>query len=171
MSTASRPPFVPIRRVITGHSADGKSVIVEDAPVEPHPFGPKQATFFTDLYWTDEFPADNGLEFKDLAKDHTNDIFSQNGSSVKLTEFPPGGASPFHRTVTLDYAVILHGSITVILDDNKRVLLNAGDVIVQRGTIHSWLNESNEWCRMLAIMLPAQKVKVGEKELGPEFRI
>lgn len=172
MSTANRPPFAPLRRVITGHSTDGKSVIIEDAAVEPHPFGHKQETFFTDLYWTDEFPADNGLEFKDLAKDHTNDIFSQNGSSVKLTEFPPGGSSvrvsssiivkreltsdmhqPYHRTVTLDYAIILHGSITVILDDNKCVLLNTGDVLVQRGTIHSWLNEGTEWCRMLAIML------------------
>lgn len=60
---------------------------------------------------------------------------------------------PYHRTVTLDYAIILHGSITVILDDNKCVLLNTGDVLVQRGTIHSWLNEGTEWCRMLDIML------------------
>lgn len=91
MSTAKFPPFAPLRRVITGHSPNGKSTIIEDAPVAPRPFGPK--SFFTDLYWTDEFPADNGVEFKDLIKDHPRDIFSQNGSSVRLTEFPPGAAS------------------------------------------------------------------------------
>lgn len=47
----------------------------------------------------------------------------------------------------------MHGSLTVILDDNERVKLNAGDVLIQRGTIHGWHNEGTEWARVFAVML------------------
>lgn len=96
------PPFAPLRRVVTGHSADGKSIVVEDAPVPPHPYGAKRETYFTDLFWTDEFPSENGVGFKDLAKEHENEHFSSNGSSFRLSEFPPGGA-PSVSSATLFY--------------------------------------------------------------------
>jgi quercetin dioxygenase-like cupin family protein len=64
---------------------------------------------------------------------------------------------PYHRTVSIDYAVITSGSITLILDENKRITLNAGDVLVQRGTIHGWHNEGTEWCRMFCVMLRESK--------------
>lgn len=58
-----------------------------------------------------------------------------------------------HRTVSLDYAIIVKGQLTLILDDNKRAVLHPGDVAIQRGTIHSWKNEGTEWVRMYAIVL------------------
>lgn len=51
----------------------------------------------------------------------------------------------FHRSVTLDYVLVLHGSITLFLDDNKKVVLRKNDFLVQRGTIHGWVNEGPEW--------------------------
>ena len=59
----------------------------------------------------------------------------------------------FHRTVTLDYRIVMRCSITLILDNNKRVKLNGGDVIVQRGTIHGWYNDSDEWTHMFFVMI------------------
>ena len=91
MPTENRPPFAPLRRVITGHSTEGKSTVIVDAPVEPRLFGRQRETYFTDVFWTNEFPCENGVNFKDLIKDHAMDVVSQNGSSVRVTEFPPGG--------------------------------------------------------------------------------
>lgn len=62
------PPFPPVRRVVTGHTAEGKSIVVEDAPVVPHPYGARRRVYFTDLFWTEEFPSENGVELKDQAK-------------------------------------------------------------------------------------------------------
>lgn len=85
------PPFLPIRRVVTGHTAEGKSIVVEDAPVVPHPYGARRTVYFTDLFWTEEFPSENSVEFKDLAKEHETAHFSANGSNFRLSEFPPDG--------------------------------------------------------------------------------
>lgn len=85
------PPFSPVRRVVTGHTAEGKSIVIEDAPVVPHPYGARRRVYFTDLFWTEEFPSENGVEFKDQAKEHETDHFSPNGSNFRLSEFPPDG--------------------------------------------------------------------------------
>lgn len=60
---------------------------------------------------------------------------------------------PFHRTVSVDYGIVTKGAVTLVLDDGERVKLGPGDVIVQRGTIHEWINESHEWTRVFFIMI------------------
>ena len=57
-----------------------------------------------------------------------------------------------HRTETLDYAVVLEGEITMLLDDSE-VNLKAGDVVIQRGTNHAWSNRSGKPVRMLYILI------------------
>lgn len=52
----------------------------------PHPYDAKRSLYFTDLSWTEVFPSDNGVDFKDLAKEHLTDA---NGSNFRLSEFPP----------------------------------------------------------------------------------
>jgi len=64
-----------------------------------------------------------------------------------------------HRTVTLDYCVVLKGEIVLILEGGKEVVLKEGDTLVQRGTMHAWLNKTDEWCRVLVVMLGAEKVR------------
>jgi hypothetical protein len=53
----------------------------------------------------------------------------------------------------VDYGIVISSTITCIFDDGKRVRMGVGDVVVQRGTIHGWLNETNDWVRMYFILL------------------
>lgn len=69
------------------------------------------------------------------------------------SSFTPGGRHPrMHRTQTVDYAIVLSGEITMLLDDSK-VHLKAGDVVIQRGTNHAWSNRSNEPCVVAFVLL------------------
>lgn len=58
-----------------------------------------------------------------------------------------------HRTVTLDYAIVTNGSVVMVLEEGENTVLKTGDVVVQRGTIHSWRNEGAEWVRIFCVML------------------
>ncbi|EJC97547.1 uncharacterized protein FOMMEDRAFT_98785 [Fomitiporia mediterranea MF3/22] len=166
-----RPDYTPVRRVITGHSPEGKSVIVDDSTVESYPFRGRGPSLFGDLYWTDDAKPTNEVEFKDLIKAHREDLFGADGNCLRVVDIPPGQKSPYHRTISLDYGIMTHGTLTLILDDDKRVTFNPGDVFIQRGTIHSWLNEGKDWVRFYCVCIPSQKVKIGDKELEPEFRV
>ena len=57
-----------------------------------------------------------------------------------------------HRTQTVDYGVVIEGEIVLVLDDSE-VLLQAGSVVIQRGTNHAWANRSNRTCRMLFVLV------------------
>ena len=71
-----------------------------------------------------------------------------------------------HRTVSVDYMVVLSGSITLILDGGESRVINAGEVVVQRGTGHQWKNESpTEWVRMLGVVIAIEPLVVEGKEL------
>jgi uncharacterized cupin superfamily protein len=64
-----------------------------------------------------------------------------------------GGRHPLmHRTQTIDYAVVLEGELTLILDEED-VTLKAGDVVIQRGTSHAWSNRSDKKCRILYVLI------------------
>ncbi|KAL5519597.1 hypothetical protein ACEPAH_1280 [Sanghuangporus vaninii] len=152
MTSTSRPDLPPVRRIVTGHTPEGKSIVVDDAPIEPYPFH-GSSTFFTDVFWTDASPPSNEVIFRDLAKEHKDELYPLEGSSYKVVEAPPGQKSPLHRTLSFDYGILTHGTMTLILDDEKRVVMHPGDVIIQRGTIHAWHNEGTEWTRMHFIIL------------------
>jgi naringenin degradation protein FdeH len=61
-----------------------------------------------------------------------------------------------HRTRTIDYALILSGEIDMLLDDSE-VHLKAGDVLIQRGTNHAWVNRGDAPCRVAFILLDAKE--------------
>ncbi|EJC97546.1 uncharacterized protein FOMMEDRAFT_171631 [Fomitiporia mediterranea MF3/22] len=168
-ATSEHSGHPPVRRVVTGHTPEGKSIVVEDAQIESHPF-PGSSALFTNLYWTETSPPSNDVAFRDLAKEHAKELFPSEGSTFLVVEVPPGKGSKLHRTVSLDYGVLTHGQITLILEDDKRVILNPGDVVVQRGTLHAFVNEGTEWSRMYFVAMPAQKVRIGDKELDGESR-
>ena len=58
-----------------------------------------------------------------------------------------------HRTVSLDYVMVLKGTVICELDDGERVTLNEYDTLIQRGTIHAWYNDTDQWARMSAFVL------------------
>ena len=170
----------PIRRVVTGHNAKGKSVILSDGP-SPHVMTiPGNPSFgMTNLWITDRMPADNAGD-KDAAARPIVLEPPANGSILRVVEFPPDrtlasfdrnaafsamGASHamdkdasrhpgMHKTDTVDYAIVLSGEIWALMDEGE-TLLRAGDILVQRGTNHAWSNRSEAPCLVAFILIAA----------------
>jgi quercetin dioxygenase-like cupin family protein len=91
-------------------------------------------------------------ELRNLNADKVRSVFAAAGAEAAST-FKPGARHPLmHRTETIDYAVVLEGEITLVLDDQD-VVLKAGDVVIQRGNNHSWSNRSEKMCRMLYVLI------------------
>jgi len=150
-----------IRRVITGHDAAGKAVVTIDNVVENSHAGRPGATVYP--VWSSEgFPVNNdGQDDEGLRKTGTT---LPNGTIFRVLEFAPGLAPRNHRTDSIDYGVILSGEIDMELDGTS-VRLKAGDVFVQRGTIHNWINQGTEACVIAIVLIAAKSVEVGGKTL------
>jgi mannose-6-phosphate isomerase-like protein (cupin superfamily) len=91
----------------------------------------------------------------------------KNGTVFRVIEFAPGVAPRVHRTDSIDYAVVLSGEIDMELDDSI-VHLKAGDVLVQRGTIHNWINRGTQACVIAFVLIDAKPVEIGGKVLHAE---
>lgn len=75
-----------------------------------------------------------------------------------------------HRTVSLDYGVVIYGAVELVLDSGETQLMNSGDVCVQRGTMHAWRNTSEtKWARMMYVLTPALPVKIGKQVLSEDL--
>jgi hypothetical protein len=138
-----------IRRVITGVDEQGRSTVISD---EPSPFFHEApGARFTDLWVTPSAPPSDA-PFKDPA-DIPLIIEPDNaeGTLCRIAEFPPDppGMNPqemMHSTRTVDYVLILSGSVTCIFEDGSKSVLRAGDFLVQRGGLHAWSNPNDEPC-------------------------
>lgn len=87
-----------------------------------------------------------------LTPEQAQELFRKSGAGEAST-FGKGGRHPMmHRTETVDYAVVLEGEITLILDDGE-IDLKAGDVVIQRGTSHAWSNRSGKNVKMLYVLM------------------
>jgi quercetin dioxygenase-like cupin family protein len=93
------------------------------------------------------------------------------GTVLRMVDMPPGATSPMHRTVSLDYGVVLEGEVELILDNGESRLMKRGDVSIQRSTIHAWKNVSREgrWARMLYFLQECQPLKIAGRELGEDY--
>ncbi len=150
-------PLPPPRIVIASHNEEGKSVFSRDSDAPLFgPFGPK-ASQFTTLFTSDAVPASNTAPLPPLV---TSSIPrpGPKGTLFGTTDMAPHATSPFHRTSTLDYMVVLKGEIVARLDDGVETTIKEGEMMVQMGTIHAWENKTDQWCRMLFVMLAAEKV-------------
>ena len=171
------------RRVVTGHDNDGKSVIVSDglaSNVKEMASMPGLA--LTDLWETRGAPASNAGN--DDAADRPVKLEPPpSGTILRIVEFPPdsawrtgadaqaafasigaGHASDqhsadpmMHKTATVDYIIVLKGEIHAIMDRGE-TLLKAGDILVQRGTNHSWSVRGSEPCIVAAVLVSASPV-------------
>jgi quercetin dioxygenase-like cupin family protein len=140
-----------IRRVVTGHDAQGKAIVTIDerAPAT----APRPGHQICAIWANENLPADN----RDARDGATISEGSRlpNGATFRIVQHAPGAESRMHRTQTLDYCVVLQGSIVLELDDGVEVTLNVGDVLVQRGTIHKWRNRGDTPCTMAFVLLDA----------------
>lgn len=176
MSTYQKNPLPYIHRYITTHNTDGEAVFLSHAQVPDYlPSKPTgQDGEIALLYATTSVPvsvdaeADVAMydEFLHLPPGITVD----QGTAFRLIDLRPGKATPMHRTVSVDYGVIIEGEVDLMLDSGASRHMHRGDVSVQRGTAHSFRNRSDsEWCRMLFVYLPMQKLKIQGKVLEAEI--
>src|SRR5512139_3097082 len=151
-----------IRRVITGHDGNGKAIVaIDEISRDIVSFRP--GATIANIWSTAGFPVDNMGE-ADTAKEITGTT-RDNGTVFRVIEFAPGVTPRNHRTNSIDYAVVLSGEIDMELDDQV-VTLRAGDVLVQRGTIHNWVNRSAAPCVIAFVLIDARPVKSGGKTLS-----
>jgi quercetin dioxygenase-like cupin family protein len=143
----------PVRRIVTGHDAAGRAVFTADdlLPVTPIPSG--DAAF--SLIWTTaSVPADNNDDTDGRSRDAG--LTLHQGSVIRIVDMLSGGVSPFHRSSSIDYGIVLSGAVELELDDGAVTTARAGDIIVQRGTIHLWRNPSaTENCRIAFVLIEA----------------
>jgi mannose-6-phosphate isomerase-like protein (cupin superfamily) len=174
-----------VRRVVTGHDIDGRSTFIIDGPT-PHVFSrSKGSAIVHELWETTGTPADNHGSKDAIARSHRL-LPPQNGSVFRVIEYPPdserlaaitheekmpddgsGRAAAtdrnnprhpgFHKTSSIDYAIVLSGEIYAMMDDGE-VLLTAGDVLVQRGTNHAWSNRTSEPAVVAFVLIDANPV-------------
>lgn len=141
------------RRVVTGHDANGKSVVLSDGvPPQNHPMqGAAIGADFVEIWSTPEaVPALTSLPDREpTARPFT--IMPPTGHLIRIIDiYPPqmgGQRTVMHRTRTLDYAVVIEGEIVLVLSDSE-VVLGPGEVVVQRGTDHAWENRTDRVTRM-----------------------
>jgi mannose-6-phosphate isomerase-like protein (cupin superfamily) len=173
----------PIRRVVTGKDATGKAIALIDGPAPSVHQRPEGGLTITNLWLTDSIPADlsspedtstrkmgippppSGTIFRVVEFAPESEITADYDTRLKMIQgigLAPEGPSrerprdpAMHRTRTVDYAVILSGEIDMLLDDTE-VHMKAGDVLVQRGTNHAWVNRSNAPCRVAFILVDAK---------------
>ncbi|WP_156681191.1 cupin domain-containing protein [Sphingomonas profundi] len=146
-----------VRRVIAQHDAHGHARFAIDERLEPSPIGARGSSNAT-VWATDRAPADN-QDPRDLAGSLTG-LGMDGGTAIRVINVSPGEETPMHRTISVDYVVITHGSIDLELDGGDVRTLHAGDVVVQRGTSHRWINRSGDWARMVAVLVSAAPVVI-----------
>jgi quercetin dioxygenase-like cupin family protein len=144
-----------VRRIVTGHNAQGRSYIIQDDRVtngtfpnmykatREQPLGPGPANEPQKIMATTSQPLEPAL----------------GGSSLNFVTLPPtpAGAKPgWHRTMTLDYNIMLGGELVLMMDEGE-TLLHPGDVVIQRNTLHAWRNDTKTPVYWVAVLVPIQK--------------
>lgn len=157
-------------RFITTHNEEGKAVVDTSIPA-PAPFYElgKGDAFFAQLYVTEGFPTSlaGGADVATYQGylDRPPGLTISNGTVMRYVDIPPNFTSPMHRTVSLDYGVVLEGEVDLVLDSGETRPMRRGDVCVQRATMHAWRNTSmTEWARMLYLLQPCEAFAVGGEE-------
>jgi quercetin dioxygenase-like cupin family protein len=150
------------RRVITGHDASGKAKVLIDEVVKN--VGSARPGAQASVIWSTEgFPVDNNGDADTSSRKVGTTL--ANGCVFRVVEFSPGVAARNHRTDSIDFAVIMSGEIDMELDDSE-VHLKAGDVLVQRGTIHNWVNRGSAPCVIAFCLVDAKPVAAGGQTLN-----
>ena len=150
-----------VRRVITGHDANGKAIVQIDEVVSKLKEG-RPGAMVAPIWTTEGFPVNN--DGQDDAATRQVGTTLAGGTILRMVEFSPGVQSRNHRTDSIDYAIIMSGEIDMEMDGTT-VHLRAGDVLVQRGTIHNWINRGTAPCLIAFVLVAAKPVERAGKIL------
>lgn len=157
---ASNTPIPPIRRIVTNHNNKSKAIVHRDdflhGEVQPHGNG------VTLLWSSDSSPADVTSK-EDRGKHNTGLV--NNGSVLRIVDLPPHTVGEIHRSISLDYVLVVKGKVVLTLDDGSRTAVDEGELVVQQATMHGWDNETGEWARILCVLVPARPPVINGIEL------
>jgi len=153
------------RRIVTGHDASGRSVVLSDAPT-PKTLDIGSAVFH-ELWATTAVPAPLDATEPEPTTRPLRTGPDAGGAVARFTEMSPGAAAPMHRTASLDIGIVLDGETWLILDDGSETRMTTGDVVVQRATNHSWENRSDAVVRMAFVMIDATIADAVRETTGP----
>jgi quercetin dioxygenase-like cupin family protein len=141
-----------VRRVVTGHDAGGRSVVLSDGP--PPRTHAVPGALFHELWSTAAAPAPIRPEEPREPTERPVEIPpGPSGTIARVVDFEPRSRSPMHRTETIDYGVVLGGELVLVLDDGSETALGPGDVVIQRGTDHAWVNPTDAPAQMLFVLV------------------
>jgi mannose-6-phosphate isomerase-like protein (cupin superfamily) len=168
-----------VRRIVTSHEADGKAVVLFDGAPGKMRVSPETGVKSWLLWAADQTPADisgtqdrgdrvigippppggsvfrivefHPIDESKLPRDHMARTMGADHAPSK--GWPPRHPS-MHRTRSIDYAVVMSGEIDMLLDDSE-IHLKAGDVLVQQGTNHAWVNRGTKPCRIAFVLIDA----------------
>jgi len=150
-----------IRRVVTGHDKQGRAKVLIDEQVK-NVISNRPGATSSVIWQTTGFPINNDGDHDPSDQKIATTV--DNGTVFRVLKFDPGVSPRNHRTDSIDYAVVMSGEIDMELDAGS-VHLKAGDVLVQRGTIHNWVNKGKEPCIIAFTLISAKSVSVGSKTL------
>jgi quercetin dioxygenase-like cupin family protein len=161
-TTSSRKGSLPpVRRIVTGHDDRKSAKVIWDGPVTQTEY-PREGRISAPIWCTFETPTDISLgeNIQDMAKRKKGTPPPQNGTHFVVNDIMPGNAFAMHRTETIDYVIVLFGEIDMILDEST-VSLKQGDIVVQRGTNHAWVNRGTEPARLVFILIDGKPLGIG----------
>lgn len=167
-----------VRRVVTGEGGSGRSRIIEDDAAAALTVAERPGYRVSNIWVTEETPASIGAP--DRVAAHKGIAPPERGTILRVIDYPPDAKDPaerrrqlaatfgalyrdaehriddqhpgMHRTVTVDYAIVLEGEIVAMLDEGETVL-RAGDILIQRGTSHAWANRSDRVARICFVLI------------------
>jgi quercetin dioxygenase-like cupin family protein len=139
------------RRIVTGHDASGRSVVLSDTPT-PRTLDIGTAAFH-EIWITDRTPVEIAGSEPEPTDRPVRTPPPADGVLVRFTEMAPGAESPMHRTETVDVGVVLEGETWLLLDDGSETRVGPGDAVVQRATNHAWANRSDRPVRMVFVLI------------------
>jgi len=175
----------PVRRIVTGTNSAGHSYLMEDGPSPATITIESRPGYCNANLWRTLGP-DASVDTPDSITEHKGVLPPKGGTVIRVIDIPPESKDPeerrkqaaatfaamfpdatrhdqtldrhpgMHMTDTIDYAIVLQGELTAIMDEGETAM-RAGDVLIQRGTNHAWANRSGEMVRVLFVLVDAKR--------------
>jgi hypothetical protein len=155
---------------MTTNNSAGVSVFSSDLPSVPPSIVTPDGIRITFCYGIGHFPAklteDQDLQSYQHLIENPPGMVVPNGIVWRIAEFPPGYTSTMHRTISVNFNIVMEGELELILDSGEKRILKRGDMAIQRAVNHAWRNVSiTEWARMFAVPIPAEPFQVGDTKM------
>lgn len=176
-------PLPPVRRIVTGYDADGRSIIERDGPSDAILTVSERPGYANANLWR-TIGAASDVAALDTISDHSGVLPPKNGTVLRVIDIPPEPEDPeerrrqtervfatmfadarhdsghsqpgMHTTDTIDYAIVLQGELVAVMETGETVM-HAGDILIQRGTAHAWRNRSSKIARIAFILIDGSR--------------